>query len=111
MTQDFLRLLNNHENNHSNGIKLNQSTNGSVLGNNSNANSSWHLFCCQSDNKMKMISSDTMKRNNSNTSSLFLESHTHIPMDYFYRPTSDVKAVFLPYRAKVRYYSAPFRTV
>ncbi|CAH8849693.1 unnamed protein product [Trichobilharzia szidati] len=93
MTQDFLRLLNNHENNHSsNGIKLNQSTNGSVLGNNSNANSSWHLFCCQSDNnnnKMKMISSDTMKRNNSNTSSLFLESHTHIPMDYFYSVKSD----------------------
>ncbi|CAH8522044.1 unnamed protein product [Heterobilharzia americana] len=81
ITNDLLDQS-NHKNNHSNGIKPSQSTNGSLLGNNSNTNSSWHLFCCQSDNRFKTVSSTAVKRNDSNTSSLFRESHPQISLNY-----------------------------
>ncbi|VDP41491.1 unnamed protein product [Schistosoma margrebowiei] len=92
ITQDLLNYKNhNNENGSSSSSrKFHQSsTNGSILGHNSNMNSSWHLLCCQQDSRLTTIPNTMLKCLNSNTSFTFVDTHPETSLDYLYSEKSE----------------------
>ncbi|VDP44757.1 unnamed protein product [Schistosoma curassoni] len=89
ITQDLLNYK-NHNNENGSSRKFHQSsTNGSILGHNSNMNSSWHLLCCQQDSRLTTIPNTMLKCLNPNTSFTFVDTHPETSLDYLYSEKSE----------------------